>query len=68
MTPEAAKILIHIARARHQYHEHEGKHETASFYAIMEIMLTYAMNDDIECLKQFDYMLTDEEYKEEWEE
>lgn len=66
MTPEAAKILIHIARARHQYYEHEDNREAASFYANMTEMLTYAVNDDIECLRQFDYMLTDAEYREEW--
>lgn len=66
MTPEAAKILIHIARARHQFYEHEGNQEAASFYANLTEMLAYAVNDDIECLRQFDYMLTDAEYREEW--
>lgn len=68
MTPEAAKILIHIARARHQFYENEGNQEAASVYANMTVMLALAMDDNIECLRQFDYMLTDAEYKEEWSE
>lgn len=62
MTNETIKILLHIIDARI-----DNAEDHALYVALCSIrdIMEYAIADNIECLRQFDYLLTKEEQDEE---
>ena len=61
MKEESIKILRHILNARIDNAE---SHESYIIWCDARDLLEYALEDNIEVLRQFDYLLTNEEKQE----
>lgn len=55
MKPEIAKLLKKMLMDRINYYDSVGDLATGGTYATVYDMLIYALDDNIECLRQFDY-------------
>lgn len=55
MKPETAKLLKKMLMDRINYYDSVGDLATGGTYATVYDMLIYALDDNIECLRQFDY-------------
>lgn len=55
MEPKTAKLLKKIIMDRINYYDSVGDLSTGGTYATVYDMIIYALDNNIECLKQFDY-------------
>lgn len=55
MKPETVELLLKIISDRANWWAKRNDYATAGTYGTVLDMLMYALDDNIECLRQFDY-------------